>query len=117
MSRRLQATTARRIKAATSRIESQPYDFQPGRRTPRLTATSTHGWCQLGSSLNAATGTWPSITPTTTTATVYINVNGSLSSIGSKTLYNWRNVSWSANKTTLVLPNGNGTWDIDDQDC
>lgn len=117
---RMQNTSAvRRIKGTVTRLEQQPYDYVPRTRPPRLGGASGHGWCQLSSSLGPATGTWPSLTPTTASGiTIYRKSGNSLAAIpGTFTLYNWRNVTWSANKTMLVLPNGDGTWDIIDQDC
>lgn len=79
------------------------------------------GWalCQLGSSLGPATGTWPSLTPTTQTGVnLYQPLGGSLVKIASsQKIYNWRNVTWAASKTTLVLVAGDGTWAVEDQDC
>ena len=109
----------RRLKSATTRIESQLYDFLPQRRTPRLGAVSL-GWafCQLGNTLNAATGSWPDITPTNTTADLYRPKSGSLVQMATNaSILNWRNVTWSASKTTVVLLQGDGSWSVLDQDC
>lgn len=114
----------RRLRDNTIRLESQPYDYVPSRRTPRLNGGFGWAFCQLGSTLNAATGSWPSITPTSVNGvTLYrpsTNTNGSqvLNSIQTNaTIYNWRSVTWNASKTTIVLLQGNGTWSILDQDC
>jgi hypothetical protein len=112
----------RRIKGATSRVENQPYDFMPETRQPRLGGGVGYGYCQLGATLAAATGTWPSITPQTVTGvTVYRPQNASspalASVVSNAKVYNWRNVSWDASKTSLVLLNSVGGWDIIDQDC
>ena len=74
-------------------------------------------WCQLGGSLGPATGSWPSITATTTTANVYQGSGTSLSLVSSgATIYNRRNVTWAASKTTFLVPSGSG-FAIVDQDC
>lgn len=115
-----QVPNARRIKEAVVRIEAQPYNFPPARsRAPRIGGSSSHFWCQLSGTLAAATGTWPSITPGTLTAqTIYSAATGSLVAIaGTHTIYNWWPTSFSASKTTLLLPNGNGTYDLAEQAC
>lgn len=119
MSRATAAGAARRLKAAATRLENQPYDPGAAYRPPRLGGPSGHGWCQLASSLGPATGTWPSLTPTSVTGvTIYREQGGSLVALsGTFKLYNWRSVTWSAGKTTFVVPNGDNTWDIVDQDC
>lgn len=82
------------------------------------TTVPGHFWCQLSGSLGPATGTWPSITATSTTANVYVGSSTSLTLYASSaTIYNRRNVTWAASKTTLLLPNADGSYDIDDQDC
>jgi len=113
----------RRIKSGVNRLESQPYAFGGPSRQPRLGGASGHAWCQLPSSVGPATGTWPNLTPTQLAGqTVYRpgSVSGTRQLIavpGTYTLLNWRNVTWAAGKTMLVLPNGDGTWDMIDEDC
>jgi hypothetical protein len=107
---------ARRIKGATARVEQQPYDYVPAVRTPRPAAGMADGYCQLSAALGPATGTWPDLTPTTTTATVYSANGNGLTSLAAMTVYNFRNVTWAASKTTYLVFNG-GIWKIVDQDC
>ena len=77
-----------------------------------------HAWCHLGASLGPATGTWPTLTPTSASVTVYTSSGGSLSaSTGTPIVYNWHNVTWAAGKTTYLAANPDGTYDIVDQDC
>lgn len=74
-------------------------------------------WCQLSGSLGPATGTWPSITATTATADVYTGSGASISKVQTgATIYNRRNVTWSAGKTSYLVPSGSG-YAIIDQDC
>jgi hypothetical protein len=108
---------ARRLKATVQRVEQQPYGFASGRRLPRAIGGAADLWCQLSGTLGAATGTWPSITATTTTADVYRGTPTGLSLVASgATIYNWRNVSWSAAKTCYLVPSADG-YAIVDQDC
>lgn len=119
MSRRLQASNARRVKAATSRLESQPYDFLPNRRTPRLGGASQILYCQFASTVGAATGTWPNLTPGSATGvTLYRSVNGALVAIpGTWTVYNYYKTAFNAAKTTEVSACGDGTFQTVNQDC
>lgn len=82
-------------------------------------SSAAWGLCQLSSTLAAATGTWPSITPQTQSSiSIYEPASGSLSLISSSSvIYNWRNVSWAAAKTSYVTKGLDGTWSIVDQDC
>lgn len=117
--RRRQISTAntRRLRSTIQRVEQQPYDLTSGRRPPRLSGSQGHAWCRLGGSLAAATGTWPSLTPASTTVTAYRSSGGSLTSLGTVTIYNWRNVAWAASKTTYLVGNPDGSYDVVDQDC
>lgn len=118
MSRRHALQTARRVKAATVRIEQQIYDYASAVRAPRLLASVATGYCQLNSTLNAASGSWPSISPTNTSGvTIYTGGGGSLNSIATNAhVYNYRNVTWNSGKTTFVVQQG-GVWHVIDQDC
>lgn len=116
------AQNARHVGEAVRRIKQQPYVTTSGRRQPRPGVSMN--WClfQLSSTLSAATGTWPSITPTTqSNVSCYqpstISGSSSLQLIGTFTVQNWRNVSWSASKTSHGVLNGDGTVTILDQDC
>lgn len=84
--------------------------------TPPLAAT-VDLWCRLSGSLGPATGTWPSLTATTTTADVYQGSGTGLAPVASgATIYNRRDVTWAAGKTTFLVPSGGG-YAIVDQDC
>ena len=109
----------RRVKQATVRVEKGPYDFRSPVRTPRTgAAIASVGWVRLAGTLSPATGTWPSLSPTSVNATIYRSVSGALVAMnGTYTVYNWRNVTWAASKTTCVAPCGDGTWQVIDQDC
>lgn len=109
----------RRIKGAVNRLESQPYRFGAPVRTPRLGGASQILWCQFGSSMGAASGTWPSIAPGSLSGvTIYRPVNGSLVPIaGTWKVYNWYPVTFSAGKTTAVSACGDGTFQVIEQAC
>lgn len=111
----------RRVKQATVRTEKAPYDFRNPVRTPRLGAQAGWALCQLGGSLNAASGSWPSITPTNASGVSIYRPNTTRTGLTeiqtNATVQNYRNVTWSASKTTYLLPSGNGAWCVIDQDC
>ena len=112
--------TRRRVQEAVVRVENQPYNFPPGkRRTPRLGGFSGHLWCQLSTTIAAATGTWGSLTPGTLTGqTVYSTATGvQIALPNTYKIINWWPTSFASGKTTLLLPNGNGTYDISEQAC
>lgn len=112
---------ARRLRGTITRVEQNPYQFLPDLRLPRLAGGAALGYCQLASSLGPATGTWPTITPTTATGTtIYIGTGGAspgLTSIGTNlTVYNFLPETWDAGKT-LELINSNGIWQIINEAC
>lgn len=116
--RRIAAANARRMRAAVQRVEQTPHDFSPGRRQPRVGGSAVVGWCQLATTLNPATGTWPTLTPTSVTVNVYVGSSTGLTQVGTAgvKVYNFRNVTWAGSKTTRVEFNG-AVWEIMDQDC
>lgn len=73
--------------------------------------------CQFASTLVAATGTYPSITPSSTTVTVYQAVGGSLVGLGTCEVYNFTATAFAASKTTTLGANGDGTFYVIEQDC
>lgn len=108
---------AKRLKQAVLRVEQQPYQGASKPRAPRPAAGVATGYCQLGSSLGPATGIWPSITPTNRTGvSIYIGSNSTPTLLGTFTVYNYRNVTWAASKTTFLVLQG-GVWHVIDQDC
>ena len=82
-------------------------------------AGAVHGYTQFTGSVSPVSGTYPSLTPTiVSNQTIYRWQGGSFRALaGTHDVYNWRNVTWSANKTTVVVANTDGSWDIVDQDC
>ncbi len=115
MSRRRAHSNIRRIVGATARLEQQPYDYVPGVRLPRLSSGSTYLCCRLGSTLNAATGTFPSLTPgKILNQQIYepsqnANTNAfSLAAISdtNSTVLNYTNTSFNTNSTTVVMSSG-----------
>ncbi len=119
MSRRRAQSNARRIVGATARLEQQPYDYVPGVRLPRLSSGSTYLCCRVSSTLNAATGTFPSLTPgNVTNQQIYepsqnANTNAfSLAAISdtNSTVLNYTNTAFNTNSTTEVTPSG--IWNV-----
>lgn len=109
----------RRIKGTVGRVEANPYAFGAGPRQPRLGGASQVLWCQLTSALNPATGTWPSITPTSVTGqTIYRLQRGQLVALpGTWTVYNVYPAQFLTGKTTAVSACGDGTFQVIDQNC
>ena len=109
----------RRIKTSTARVEAETRNYLPQKREPRLSGGGGHFWCQLSGTLAAATGTWPSLTAGSLAGqTVYSSATGSLVALsGTYTILNWWPTSFASGKTTLLLPNGNGTYDAPEQAC
>ena len=75
-------------------------------------------WCQLSSTLAAATGTWPNLTAGSLSGqTVYSSATGSLVSMGTFTVLNWYATSFASGKTTALRPTGGGDMEVIDQNC
>jgi hypothetical protein len=113
-------SAARRIRAATVRTEQKPYRFKPQEpRAPRLGPPSGHYWCALSTTIAAATGSVGSRTPgTLASQTVYSTATGSDVALpGTYTIKNWWPTSFPGSKTTLLLPAGNGAFDLAEQAC
>lgn len=113
-------SATKRIKTAVVRSEGQPYNFAPAMpRGPRISGASGHLWCQFSGTLNGATGSWPSLTPgSLSSQTVYTSNNGALTAQpGTRKVWNWYSTSFTTGKTTLLLPNGDGSCDVAEQDC
>lgn len=117
--RRQSGANARRLRGVITRVEQTPYPFGPDKRLPRLGGASQVLWCQLPSALNPATGTWPSLTPTSVSGvTIYRSVYGALVAIpGTWTVYNWYNATFATGKTTAVTACGDGTFQAIEQSC
>jgi hypothetical protein len=75
-------------------------------------------WCRTPGTVAVATGTWPSLTPTTFTADVYLSDSGALTSFATgATIYWWYKDAAAANKLVGLLPNGDGTYDARHDSC
>lgn len=111
MSRRRRVQAQRTAGQVVARVVQQPYDFAGIVRTPRL-GGGTQGtalYCQFNSNLNAATGTWPNLTPGKATGVqIYqpsFNSNSnsySLTTITSGTVLNYSSTTFNSGKTTEV---------------
>jgi hypothetical protein len=110
----------RRVKQATVRTEKQPYDFRNPTRTPRL-GGGTVGiyWCQLTTTISAATGTWGTLTlgKVTGQTIYYVSGGGQVELSGTRTVYNSWPASFASGKTTALAPNPDGTFSISEQAC
>lgn len=110
-------SNTRRLHATVQRVEQTPYNLMPDRRMPRAGAGAATAYCRLSSSLGPATGSWPSLTPTSQAGIdVYIGSGSAPVKIGTFTVYNYRNVTWATAKTTFLALQG-GIWNVVDQDC
>jgi hypothetical protein len=75
-------------------------------------------WCRTSGTVAVATGTWPSLTPTTFTADVYVSHSGALASVATgATIYWWYKDTAAANKLVGLIPNGDGTYDARHDSC
>jgi hypothetical protein len=75
-------------------------------------------WCRPSAAVAAATGTWPSLTPATFTADVYVSDAGSLASAATgATVYWWYKDGIAANKLVGLTPNGDGSYDGRHDSC
>ncbi len=73
--------------------------------------------CQ-GLGLAAATGTWPSITPSSTTADVYRESGGGLTiAATAATIYNFSPDATDSAKRQFLAGNGDGTYTVSTQSC
>jgi hypothetical protein len=64
-----------------------------------------------------ATGSWPSLTPGSISATVYQATGTTLTSLGTFTIYNWFPASPVASKVILVEPDNTGNYVVVTQSC
>jgi hypothetical protein len=71
----------------------------------------------LPTSLGGATGSWPSLTPASQSLTIYQVSSGSLSSIGTATVYNFYPSATVASKVLFVVPDGSGGYVAVSQSC
>jgi hypothetical protein len=110
---------ARRVRGAVVRLESLPRDYGGQVRGPRLGGASGHLWVQPTTTIAAATGAWGSQTPGTLTGqTIYSTGTGVQVALqGAYKVVNWWPTSVVAGKTTLLLPNGNGSFDVAEWSC
>jgi hypothetical protein len=94
------------------------------RQTPYGTAlsvdtqTSYPYLCQPGTTVSGATGTWPTITPISFTADVYIVSGSVMTKIApSATIFNWYAASLDANKTCTLMQDSSGSFVVLAQSC
>jgi hypothetical protein len=64
-----------------------------------------------------ATGTWPSLTPGSISATVYQMQGTMATSLGTYTIYNWFPASPVNSKVMFLAPDGNGNFVVVSQSC
>lgn len=75
-------------------------------------------FCQPSGTPSGATGSWPSITPTSFTADVYMASFGALVKVATgATIYNFYAASLSASKTCSLIDNRDGTYTVIAQSC
>ncbi len=73
-------------------------------------------WCQ--GTFSAASGSWPTITPTTGTLDVYKDVGGTLTLETSGATVRWFYLDASgSNKLIPLIPNGDGSYDAVAASC
>jgi hypothetical protein len=113
-------SAARRIRAATVRVEGQPYPARPqNNRPPRITNVMAIFFCKTPSSGSwGATGSFPSLTPGSFTADVYRAAAGSLSEAkAGATVYNYFPASPAVSKVVEVFSDGQGNFITGPQSC
>lgn len=70
------------------------------------------------SGVTAATGVWPTLTPSTWTEDVYSDVGGTLTSVASgATIRWWYKDADPGNRLVPVIPNGDGSYDAVADSC
>ena len=80
--------------------------------------TTASYWCRTPGAVAAATGTWPTLTPTTFTADVYSNLGGTLTSVATgATIFWWYKDAAVINKLVPLMANNNGTYDAIADSC
>lgn len=81
------------------------------------TATASY-WCRTPGAVTAATGTWPTLTPTTFTADVYSNLGGSLTLVTTgAAVYWWYKDAAAAHKLVPLMANADGSYDAGGDSC
>ncbi len=112
---------AERTKAAVIAVEKMVLgkDSRQSRRGVVGGAAIGGYFCQPSSTIAAATGTWPTITPGTGSYDIYQDQDGSLVKVDGSpySVVNWYKASVAASKICKVTPNGYGGWDIEAQSC
>lgn len=101
---------ARRIKGATSRLENQPYDFVPRRRTPRLSTGSAILWCSPSGGISSGGHI--------SGQTLYVRTGGTTKDVNTDaTIYNNYGSATVATKVMCVSLNPDGTYSVVAQSC
>lgn len=111
--KQLAKTNGRRLAATIRRVEQQPYNTMPERRTPRLGGGDAYLFCRVTSTLAAATGTFPSLTAGKVTGQqVYQAVASGSDYVpsalpsSSSTIINFTGTSFATGKTCTVRRTG-----------
>lgn len=75
-------------------------------------------WCTTPAAVPAATGVWPTLTPSTFTADVYADGSGTLAVVApGSTIRWWYKDAAAAGKLVPVIPNGDGSYDAIADSC
>lgn len=101
-----------RIKRLEDRMASVPGSQGGGGGSGQTVFFANH------LTLGAATGTWPSITPSSTTADVYGSLGGALSIVTTgATIYNYLPDPTDNTHRQVLGSNGDGTYSVISQSC
>jgi hypothetical protein len=117
-------SAAERIRQVVLRVERQPYVRRDDYKPRAIGGPIGNFYCNLAASISGFSGTWTggsspsSLAPGTGTADVYQNQAGALVKVASgATINNFYKSPTTAGQVLKVTPNGDGTFDIDDQSC
>lgn len=103
-------SAARRLKVSAIRLESQPYDFIPKRRAPRLGGPTGVQFCSPSAGINSGSHI--------TGQTLYVRTNGTTMNTNlNATIYNNYGAAIVATKVISVSPNPDGTYSVIAQSC
>jgi hypothetical protein len=103
----------------TAQLRAVQQGLQSAFQQEQGTTSSGGATCWFADNLNlaAATGAWPTITPSSGTYTVYHANAGALVSIGSKTVYNFMPDATDSTKRQILGKNADGTYSVITQSC
>jgi hypothetical protein len=121
MSKQQQRSGMRRLKAATARVESQPYRFAGRNRAPRLAPPGALFWCvpSAGISGGSLPPSGSKAGPLTGQTIYYDTPNAATYTAlsGTYDVYNPMVSPITSGKMTAVKANGDGTFDCLTQSC